>query len=458
VAESFAGITVPTGEAAELRSAARALSELSHDLESTARALDDQPTLLGGWIGPASVAYAGACLATIDGVRAGAHAAHAASGALSRFGEGLQDAQRDARHAIAQARDAQQRIERAEHAVADARARAAQAAARDAAAGSRIALTSVVGVPPPDAVAEQARARSDAAAAQIDGAGAEGALDAARADLARARAAGEHATQHARAAARAAAAAFDAASGGGPGAGANGAPPSGVTDGGWVALAMRLGSPLTGVEIGLATGALEQSLNVLAHGVRKLVTYRGGEMMSVGWRYRANGDRTWLARTVHGVTEEAYDDAVKIAGNLEKAGTAAKRAGGIFGAVTAGADQYGDDADRHDLSTTDKVGRIAAVSGYKGALSWGAGAVGAEVGAAYGSAIGSAVPGVGTITGAAVGAVIGGVIGSGVGDYVADTTKGLALDLGATAANLVVDGGKATEAVAGRVLDSVNPF
>ena len=115
VPESFAGITVPEGEAGELRSAAKALSGLSHDLESAARTLDGQPTMLGGWAGPASVAYAGACLVSSDGVRASATAAHAAAGALRRFGEGLQDAQRDARHAIAQARAAQHRIDRAQH-------------------------------------------------------------------------------------------------------------------------------------------------------------------------------------------------------------------------------------------------------------------------------------------------------------------------------------------------------
>ena len=458
--ESFAGITVPEGEAGELRSAAKALSGLSHDLELAARALDNQPTMLGGWVGPASVAYAGACLVSSGGVRAGASAARAGAGALRRFGEGLQFAQRDARHAIAQARDAQHRIDRAAHAIADARARAAAAAARDSAAASKIALTSVVGVPPPDAVAEQARARSDAAAAELDGAGAQRELEEARADLARAKAAGRRATEHAHAVARAAAAAFDAASGGGPAAGANGGPPSGVRDGGWVALARALGSPLTGAGLALITGAVEQNLNLAANDLRKLFMFQGGEMMSGGSRL-VNGRRTWVTRYVGSVTEEAYDRAMKVADRLEKVGRRVKFAGGLLGVVTGAADQYSDDSGRKDLSTTDKVGRVAAIGAYKGAVSYGGGLVGAGAGAAYGAAIGSAVPVAGTAVGAAVGAVIGGVIGSGAGEFIADKTKGIPLAVGARAANIAVDSAKAAEDVvkgAGKVLDSINPF
>lgn len=460
MAESFAGITVPEGEAGELRSAAKALSGLSHDLESAARALDGQPTMLGGWFGPASVAYAGACLVSSGGVRAGATAAHAGAAALRRFGEGLQDAQRDARHAIAQARAAQHRIDRAQHAIADARARVAAAAARDSAAASKIALTSVVGVPPPDAVAEQARARSDVAAAELDGAGAQRELEEARADLARAKAAGHRAMEHAQAVARAAAAAFDAASGGGPAAGANGGPPSGVRDGGWVDFARLLGRQLTGAELGIITGGLEQDLKLGAYGVRKLVTFAGDEMLSVGWRYTADGGRTWVARAVHGVTKEAYDQAIEVAAGLEKVGKGAKIAGGLLGVVTGAADQYGEDAGRKDLSATDKVGRVVAGGAYKGAGSFVGGAVGAQVGAAYGAAIGIAVPVpvVGTVAGAAVGAVIGGVIGSGVGESVADMTKGPVVNMGGKAANVAVDGAKAAVKGAGKVLDSINPF
>ncbi len=275
MAESFAGITVPEGEAGELRSAAKALSGLSHDLESAARALDGQPTMLGGWVGPASVAYAGACLVSSGGVRASATAAHAAAGALRRFGEGLQDAQRDARHAIAQARDAQHRIDRAQHAIVDARARAAAAAARDSAAASKIALTSVVGVPPPDAVAEQARARSDAAAAELDGAGAQRELEEREpTSLARRPRAGGRWSMRMRWPGRRRRRSTRPAAVGrrrGPTAGRR----AGCgTAGGWSSREL-LGSPLTGAGLALSTGAVEQSLNLAAHGLRKLVTFRG---------------------------------------------------------------------------------------------------------------------------------------------------------------------------------------
>ena len=296
-AESFAGITVPEGEAGELRSAAKALSGLSHDLESAARDLDGQPTMLGGWAGPASV-----------GIRQGVprlqrrRPRQRDRGARRQrraapLRRGTADAQRDARNAIAQARSAQHRIDRAQHAIVDARARAAAAAARDSAAASKIALTSVVGVPPPDTVAEQARARSDAAAAEFDGAGAQRELEEAERPRPR-EGRGQRAMEHAHAVARAAAAAFDAASGGGPGAAANGGPPSGVRDGGGIELANVLGSPMTGLEISIGTGAAEQALNLRANIVRRLVTFRGGGLMSGGWRL--SGTRTGYRGTWEG--------------------------------------------------------------------------------------------------------------------------------------------------------------
>jgi hypothetical protein len=268
--------------------------------------------------------------------------------------------------------------------------------------------------------------------------------------------------EHAQAVARAAAAAFDAASGGGPAASANGGPPSGVRDGGWVEFARTLGSPLTGAGLAIDMGALEQSLYGVADDVRKLVTFRGGEMMSGGWRL-ANGGRTWVPRHVGSVTEAAYDVAVKVAGGVQELGKRVKFAGGVLGGLTGAAGQYGDDARRKDLGTTDKVGRVIAGGLYKGAGSFLGGAAGAGAGAAYGAALGTAVPVplLGTVTGAAVGAVIGGVVGSGAGEFIADKTKGLALDFGAKAANVAVDGAKAAEDVvkgAGKVLHSIDLF
>jgi hypothetical protein len=268
--------------------------------------------------------------------------------------------------------------------------------------------------------------------------------------------------EHAHAIARAAAAAFDAAGGGGPAAGTNGGPPSGVRDGGWVDFARLLGSPLTGAELGIITGGLEQDLKLGAYGVRKLVTFAGDEMLSVGWRY-TDGGRTWVARAVHGVTKEAYDQAIEVAAGLEKVGKGAKIAGGLLGVVTGAADQYGEDTGRKDLSTTDKVGRVVAAGAYKGAFSFGGGAIGAGAGAAYGAALGTAVPVpiVGTVAGAAIGAVVGGVIGSGVGESIADMTKAPVLNIGSKAANLAVDGAKATADIvkgAGKALDSITSF
>jgi hypothetical protein len=223
-----------------------------------------------------------------------------------------------------------------------------------------------------------------------------------------------------------------------------------------------LGSPLTGAELGITTGSLEQSMYRASDDLRRLVTFQGGEMMSVGWRL-ANGGRTWVPRYVGSVTEDAYDVAMKVAGGVEKLGRRVKFAGGVLGAVTGAAGQYGQDAGRKELSTTDKVGRVVAGGAYKGGWSFGGGLVGAEVGAAYGAAFGTAVPVpiLGTVTGAAIGAVIGGVAGSGAGEFIADKTKGVALDLGAKAANVAVDGAKAAEDVvkgAGKIFGSMSPF
>jgi uncharacterized protein YukE len=425
VPQSFAGITVPEGEPGELRSAAKALTGLSHDLASTAHELDSQPAMLGGWVGPASVTYAGTCQLTSGGVRAGASVLEVASAALRRYGEGLQDAQRDARHAIGRARDAQHRIDRAKRAIAEARARAADARARDAVADSKIALTSVVGVQPPEAVAEQARARSDAAAAELDEHRAQVELEEAQADLARAKAAGARAEEHAREVARAVAAAFDAAGG----------VPDG--DGG----GNELPKEIKGTVLGIFHGLIQEIAKKEAKDARYF--FPGGNVVPGYWRVLANGQPLRLPHYGEAGTSAAYNSAMQYARRMNGLAAGLKHTGNVLSVVTAGIDQLGDDKGKK-LSTTDKAGRVGAASVYKGGASIGAGIAGAEVGAAYGAAFGSAVPIpiVGTVSGAAIGAVIGGVVASGAAGYLADRTKGIPLALGAGAANAAVDGAK----------------
>jgi uncharacterized protein YukE len=472
VAQSFAGITVPEGEPGELRSAAKALTGLSDDLASTAHELDGQPSTLGGWVGQASVAYAGTCMQTSAALNGGSSVVQAASAALSRYGEGLQHAQHEARHAITQAREAQHRIDRAKRAIAEASARAADARARDSVAHSKIALTSIAGVPPPGAVAEQARARSDAAAAELDEYRAQRELEEAQADLARAKAAGARAEEHARELARGVAAAFEAAAVGGLTApGASGGAPEGVAVGGWVGLVGDLGKHLPAAGIELMLGLMEVGATKRAEKLRHF--FKGGGKVPGLYRF-INGEDVRVPRYVGDTSSAAYQRAIRNAGMLEKVGKGVKFAGGVLSALTGGAEQYGEDAGRKDLSTTDKVGRTGMVSAYKGAATYGGGAAGAEIGAAYGAAWGSAIPVpiVGTISGAAVGAVVGGVIGSGAAAYVADKTKSLALHAGELGANAAVHGvhaavkgaraaAKGAEDVAkgaGKVLDSISPF
>jgi phage tail tape-measure protein len=194
--------------------------------------------------------------------------------------------------------------------------------------------------------------------------------------------------------------------------------------------------------------------------VQARVLAPGGRMMVVGWRM-VNGHKTWVARYLGGPTKEASERAMKTAGRLLKIGEGAGIVGNALNVVIAGTDQYGEDADRKDLSTTDKVGRVAAASAYKGGVSIGGGLAGAEVGLGIGASLGSIVPIGGTTVGGVVGAVIGGAIGSGLGEYLADKTKRPFLNAGAEAANLAVDAAETAQDVvegAGKVLNSISPF
>ena len=135
--------------------------------------------------------------------------------------------------------------------------------------------------------------------------------------------------------------------------------------------------------------------------------FRGGEMMSVGWRL-VNGRKTWVTRYLGAATEEAYDRAMKAADRLPEIGEAAEVRGGRAGRGHRSSDQYGDDADRKDLSTTDKVGRVAAAGAYKGGRPLEA-VCSVPGRGSHGASIGSVIPVAGTVVGAVVGAVIGGV-------------------------------------------------
>lgn len=128
-----------------------------------------------------------------------------------------------------------------------------------------------------------------------------------------------------------------------------------------------------------------------------------------------------------------------IRGRWGTAGNVAKVGGVGLAGVTGGLDQWSRDANRTDLSTTDRAAR----AGTRGALTaggaWAGGVVGGKVGAGVGFAIGGPP---GAAVGAIVGGVVGGVIGSGVANEVADHAVELAddaVDLAGDAVDGVTD-------------------
>ncbi len=129
----------------------------------------------------------------------------------------------------------------------------------------------------------------------------------------------------------------------------------------------------------------------------------------------AMSQRNWQARP--------HTSAIR--GQWGTVGTAAKWGGVGLAGVGGGLNQWSQDANRTDLSTTDRVAR----AGTRGALTaggaWAGGALGGKVGAGVGFAIGGPP---GAAVGAIVGGIVGGVIGSGVANEVADHAVELADD------------------------------
>ncbi len=143
----------------------------------------------------------------------------------------------------------------------------------------------------------------------------------------------------------------------------------------------------------------------------------------------AMSQRNWQARPHSSV----------VRGQWGTVGTVAKWGGVGLAGVGGGLNQWSQDADRTDLSTTDRVAR----AGTRGALTaggaWAGGALGGKVGAGVGFAIGGPP---GAAVGAIVGGIVGGVIGSGVANEVADHAVELAddaVDLAGDAVDGVTD-------------------
>ncbi|MDP8943609.1 MAG: hypothetical protein M3N16_05765 [Actinomycetota bacterium] len=206
--------------------------------------------------------------------------------------------------------------------------------------------------------------------------------------------------------------------------------------------------------------------------------YRSGGWVSGHWRTTASGARTFVAPHYRsGGMVSGHTRGNAASSRLALARRWVGRGGLIFSGMAGGADQLVEDAGRRGLSTTDRVGRTAAVAGASTVLSWGGGvagaaaggAAGAKVGAGVGALVGSVIPGAGTGVGAAagtaiggtIGAVAGGIAGSGLGSWAADEFSDNIAPVGEAVANGTVDAWNATEGVRDKIsegLDKINPF
>jgi A nuclease of the HNH/ENDO VII superfamily with conserved WHH len=167
--ETVEDITVPQGDAEALYAAAGQLSGIAAQLEGSSVRLAGLPSLMSGWAGPGSSAFAGLTGHESVSVRTAAGTLFGASLSVRIAAQGVEDAQRRARRAIERALDARRRIDRAREAIeeaesaqSDARGRMEAAAAARAAAEQRM-FAAVVETFAGDGSAALAAAVADAA-------------------------------------------------------------------------------------------------------------------------------------------------------------------------------------------------------------------------------------------------------------------------------------------------------
>lgn len=209
--DDFQGMSIPAGDPEGVARAATGFSAVAAGTAVAATRLEAMPTMVGSWVGGASVAHATMCLNNAGAARQAAEAATIVVRASDRYADELRDARRDARHAIHDAREAQDRIDAAKADIADAQGRLADANRRIDAASHILAISSVGGNPSPTAEADLSAASADADRAAEDERRARRALQRAEDDLAEAKRRWHKADQAAKDAARAAAAGFSQA-------------------------------------------------------------------------------------------------------------------------------------------------------------------------------------------------------------------------------------------------------
>jgi hypothetical protein len=211
MADEFQGMAVPEGDPDGLARTATGFSQVAAATAVAATRLDAMPSQAGSWIGRASVAHASMCLTNAAAARQAGEAATIVTLATERYAKDLQIARRKARLAIRDARDAQERIDRAKDEISDAQGRAAEASRRIDWATHILMVTSASGEPSVAAEAELAAAGRDLDKAQEDERRARRQLERAQDDLDEAKQRWREADQDATDAARAAAAGFSQA-------------------------------------------------------------------------------------------------------------------------------------------------------------------------------------------------------------------------------------------------------
>jgi len=210
VGESFAGITVPDGDPGALRDAASDLARVAGGLDDSASALRSMPGGLA-WQGLAAGGFASSCVTSSSAAGQSANGVRMVAPALARCADDLEDARREARAAIVEAKEAKREIKAARAALAKAGGARREAEGRSVAAEIVLTTTGVFGAPS-DAAAEAKRgADSDAAQAAGEEQRAGRALERAEEALERAQKKGNDAEQDARDGDRALAGVFGAA-------------------------------------------------------------------------------------------------------------------------------------------------------------------------------------------------------------------------------------------------------
>jgi uncharacterized protein YukE len=228
--DSFAGITVPEGNPDTIRDAAQTFKGVAGGLHGTGADLRSVPGLVADWKGPASAAFGTTVVTNGSCVDDGAAAMSTCAQAASTYADDLDHAQREARRAIHDARDAQRRIDAANADIEDAINAQISARSRIDAADQQIAASSVAGVPDAGALADRDAASGTLTSAQGAESDARRRLHQAQDDLEDAKKRGHNAMEDAKRAAHGAAGAFEAVAGHTPAAAVFGGSPHAIED------------------------------------------------------------------------------------------------------------------------------------------------------------------------------------------------------------------------------------